>query len=861
MSRFSTIFLLVSAVLVFSFSSAAAQTSKLQIYTARDGLAGNSITAIAFEPNGSAWIGTTAGATHISNAGWVSYTRAHGLGDSWVTAIAVAPDNRIWFGTQSGGVSVLNPNSKTLTTYNLANSDIPSNFVTALAMDTQNRVWVGTLQNGVAQFDGAQNKWTQYSLPNKQVTTISLEDDLPWVGTESGVYHFDGKEWTQDKTVGSASVQRIDAFDGNWYLTSGEQHFVLGANGWRANDSTDEITNALDAASLTDGQITAFGKDEQQRVWLGTPRGIWMLHNGNAPMPPKPLPVVLIHGWTAPPKDTLEDSEFRFLKSYADQDGIPMYYVRGVSPNNTLYQNATIIRDAIARVKKATGADKVNLIAFSMGGMNTRAYLESSLYQNDVNRAIILGTPQAGVEMWKPILAEQIIQKHDQPSAIELSPEYAQLVNETRAPNASIPYDLLIGDARQQAGLDFLKNLPASDALITVNSALALDAPNVRKHVNSNLHDWSPQAVPLDLTGYLYPQTTWERYLRNALRNNDNTPIGSEIQTSPLSDFSQGTGNNNTPVVTDAIGAGTTVTRTVVIDQNNSARFIAHYPGGAVNFSLVAPDGKRYEPSALPTNESGVLSLTTDIASFSGYVIQNAPIGTWQLILKRTDTGRAPLNVSTYAELDAPRRIEPFEIPFGMPSGQPREIRVNAPHAGSVTARIAIPSTTPGGAFTFTDLVLYDDGQHNDNHKNDGTFGNSFTPDHPGWYVVQITARGQGWERATEQLFQVNPADAQLLPDAKVKIANNHVTFDIGIQAERAGQYLFSAWLMGPPNPSRQQLIVPVKLQVGENRVPISFDSAVARPGSYSLELILLDGNWAALWTDERQLQVTIPPS
>ena len=552
--RFAFVLFLLLAAFLSTTSPSAAQATRYKIFTTRDGLAGDYITAIAFEPNGSAWVGTTEGATHISDAGWVSYTRAHGLGDSWITAIAIAPDGKIWFGTQSGGVSVLDPVSKTLTTYNIENSEIPSNFITALAIDPENRVWVGTLDNGIARYDVAQNEWTQFEFPEREVTTIALDfDSAPWVGTANGVFGFDGANWIQDKNVGDGNVQRIDAFDGEWYLTTTHgERFVLQNDDWVANDGADEISNASNAANLQDGQITAFGKDYQSRYWLGTPRGIFMVHQGNAPNPPQPLPVVLIHGWTVAGDDTLATSEFRFLKNYADRDGIPMYYARGVSPKNTLFQNAALIRDEIARVKKETGADKVNLIGFSMGGMNTRAYLESSLYANDVNRAIILGTPQAGVEIWKPILFQQILQKPDEPSALELSPEYAQqIVNQTRAPNPNVMYDLLIGDARQQVGLDFLNDMPASDALISVASALALDAPNVYKHVNADLHDWGPEAVPLDLTSYLYPRETWERYLRNALRNNDNAPIGSEILPSP---DGRGAGGEGDPADSQGFG-------------------------------------------------------------------------------------------------------------------------------------------------------------------------------------------------------------------------------------------------------------------------------------------------------------------
>src|SRR6187399_641369 len=105
--RYIVITTLLLAAFLATFSVSAAQDLNLKTYTTRDGLAGNFVTAIAFEPNGSAWVGTTEGATHISDAGWVSYTRAHGLGDSWITAIAAAPDGKIWFGTQSGGIASL----------------------------------------------------------------------------------------------------------------------------------------------------------------------------------------------------------------------------------------------------------------------------------------------------------------------------------------------------------------------------------------------------------------------------------------------------------------------------------------------------------------------------------------------------------------------------------------------------------------------------------------------------------------------------------------------------------------------------------------------------------------------------------
>lgn len=869
--RFSFWFLFLCAAFLLSTSLVAAQSPTLEIFTTRDGLAGNFITAIAFEPNGSVWVGTTAGATHISNAGWTSYTRAHGLGDNFVTALAVAPDGRIWFGTQGGGLSVFDPTAKTFSTFRLNNSDIPSNFITALAADTQNRIWIGTLADGIARYDAAQQRWTQFDVPVSEITALGLDfDNTPLVGTPSGAYRLDGNAWVRDTAVGNARVRRIDALDGEWYLTSDKGQFVLQNDAWVANDGADVITNALNTAQLSDGQLSALGTDEQNRFWLGTPRGLYLAHQGNVPVPPMPLPVVLIHGWTVAGDDTLETSEFRYLKQYAERDGIPMYYIRGVTPKNTLYQNAAVIRDEIARVKQETGAAKVNIIAFSMGGMNTRAYVESSIYANDVNRAIILGTPQAGVEMWKPILTQQILTKPDEPSAIELSPEYARvIVNETRAPNSSVPYDLLIGDARQQAGLDFMSDMPASDALISVGSALALDALSVREHVNADLHDWRPQPVPISLTGYLYPRDTWERYLRNALRNPDNAPIGAEIQSPARAEFDEFVGtSNHTPVVTIALRAGQTVTNTVLVDENTSARFVAYFPGGTVDLSLRAPDGKTYEPSILPRADgSGVLSLSTDIASFSGYVIQNAPAGEWQMILERTDSGRQPIEVSSYVDVTSPLQLQVFvgapTVAVGKSNGIAAFVS-GAPDApvppARLRAKIAQPSERADAPFTFVTVELYDDGQHGDGAANDGSYAAQWTPTRAGWHVLLVQADGENFSREREVLFAVDANDGSIELAAPLEMQNEALAVNAGITVRRAGDYAATAALRNAETGrvlARQNRFFTRQAGIS----PISFEFALTSipPGKYVLDLILLDANGAAIELDRTAAPFTVP--
>lgn len=81
------------------------------VYTEEDGLADDTVLAIAVESDGTVWAATgdpdeePTGVSRFDGQTWTTYTSADGLVSDRVQLIAVAPDGAVWFGTWEGGVS------------------------------------------------------------------------------------------------------------------------------------------------------------------------------------------------------------------------------------------------------------------------------------------------------------------------------------------------------------------------------------------------------------------------------------------------------------------------------------------------------------------------------------------------------------------------------------------------------------------------------------------------------------------------------------------------------------------------------------------------------------------------------------
>jgi pimeloyl-ACP methyl ester carboxylesterase len=121
-----------------------------------------------------------------------------------------------------------------------------------------------------------------------------------------------------------------------------------------------------------------------------------------------PRPVVMVHGFI---------SSWQTWKAYLGPDGfLAAVGIRGfavgdgqvpgvmntgemmnpTAPTNTIAQNAAIEGHYIAAVKKATGAQMVDLIVHSMGGMISRYYIDRLMQDRDVGQLVMLGSPMGG---------------------------------------------------------------------------------------------------------------------------------------------------------------------------------------------------------------------------------------------------------------------------------------------------------------------------------------------------------------------------------------------------------------------------------------------------------------------------------
>jgi ligand-binding sensor domain-containing protein len=165
-------------------------------------LPSNAIRELAIDDNNNLWLSTVPVSLNESGllmkydgVNWETYYTCHQL-RHWISGLEIDQSGNIWIGIMDrsrvgieygGGLKKFD--SKNWISYDIYNSDLPSNSVVDIAFDDDENLWIGTYAGGLAKFD-CKDEWTLYNtrnsgLPGNNVEIIEINEmDNKWLGVQ-----------------------------------------------------------------------------------------------------------------------------------------------------------------------------------------------------------------------------------------------------------------------------------------------------------------------------------------------------------------------------------------------------------------------------------------------------------------------------------------------------------------------------------------------------------------------------------------------------------------------------------------------------------------------------------------------------
>jgi ligand-binding sensor domain-containing protein len=189
---------------------------------------------------GGMWVGSMQGASFFDGESWTTFSTADGLAGNTVQAIAADSTGRTWFGTDRG-LSVWNGE----VFFNIARDrGLPSDDISALAADGD-AMWIGTSGGGLYRFENSQLQILNrenVGLPSDVITALAREGDGSlWIGTDQGLARLEDGALALAAPVGAAAITSLTvtptavwagtAGDGAWYFDGSNWSRLTGADG------------------------------------------------------------------------------------------------------------------------------------------------------------------------------------------------------------------------------------------------------------------------------------------------------------------------------------------------------------------------------------------------------------------------------------------------------------------------------------------------------------------------------------------------------------------------------------------------------------------------------------------------------
>jgi pimeloyl-ACP methyl ester carboxylesterase len=348
-------------------------------------------------------------------------------------------------------------------------------------------------------------------------------------------------------------------------------------------------------------------------------------------------PVVMVHGfssdWTAWTHYLGSDGYLagEGIGAFAVGDGqFPGVLNTGSITNpsqrtNTIAENAAILGQYIASVKKATGAQQVDLIAHSMGGLIARYYIDRVMQGRDVAQLIMLGSPMAGTECADLPASLGLYL----PATLEIRPSYVEdIFNQQITHRHGVPFHALAGVPIQEAFKSPCTAVP-SDLAVSKESVDAIPLQAAQLPI---LH------IELNTSREVFDQ-----FVKPLL---EQTPSAYHTEPDPAPPSTNQEMLQFTRVYSGHVAAGASQEAIIPIESGVSvASFALYDTTRSISVTVTGASGNTI---ALSAQKNGLVVVKDPTTLFYlGYGFQNPKPGVWRVRLQATD--QTPTGGADYA--------------------------------------------------------------------------------------------------------------------------------------------------------------------------------------------------------------------
>lgn len=339
-----------------------------------------------------------------------------------------------------------------------------------------------------------------------------------------------------------------------------------------------------------------------------------------------PRPIVMVHGY---------NSGYRTWDAYLGQDGylaelglrgfavgdgqVPGVMNTGsatdpVGRTNSIAVNAAILGQYIEGVQNVTGAQKVDLLVHSMGGLIARYYIDRLMSEEDVAQLIILGSPMGGSACAiLPASLGLLL-----PASLELQPTYVtQVFNQQIVRRRGVPFYALAGTRLLEEVTSPCTPVP-SDVVVALESVRAIPMP--------------VEEMPLLHTELSRSRKVFDGFVTHHLKK----PAGAfEVAADPPPDTMAPISQQFSKIYTGHVNLGETRDVVIYIDPNVSlANFALYDPSRSLTIRVTGASGQQLE---LDPVENGVIRIDDpETMVYLGYGFRQPRPGRWVVTLQTT---------------------------------------------------------------------------------------------------------------------------------------------------------------------------------------------------------------------------------